>query len=88
MLFSRHGATPNQRLREDFIFAVAGSDPIADSHEKDPSFDGSLSWLTFAETFRTIYNDISPLKFKEVRELVDDYEAGSLELQEKSHANV
>jgi len=24
--------------------------------------------------------DISPLKFKEVRELVDDYEAGQLEL--------
>ena len=41
-----------------------------------------FSWLTFAETFRTIYMDISPLRFKEIRELVDDYEAGRLDLTE------
>lgn len=41
-----------------------------------------LLWLTFAETFRTIYMDISPLRFKEIRELVDDYEAGRLDLTE------
>lgn len=28
-----------------------------------------------------MYSDISPLRFKEIRELVDDYEAGKLELE-------
>lgn len=29
-----------------------------------------------------MYSDISPLRFKEIRDLVDDYEAGQLELTE------
>jgi len=45
-------------------------------------YSENSSWLTFAETFRTIYMDISPLRFKEIRELVDDYEAGRLDLTE------
>ena len=29
-----------------------------------------------------MYSEISPLRFKEIRDLVDDYEAGRLELTE------
>jgi len=39
-----------------------------------------LFWLAWAEEFRNIYLSISPLRFKEIRDLVDDYEAGRLDL--------
>ena len=39
-------------------------------------------WLPFVETMRTEYLNYSPYKLKEIRDLVDAYEAGELELEE------
>lgn len=35
-----------------------------------------------------MYSEISPLRFKEIRDLVDDYEAGRLELTEVKESAV
>lgn len=55
-----------------------------ESRENCPFQRAVLSWLAFAELFRQMYSEISPLRFKEIRNLVDDYEAGRLELTEVS----
>lgn len=47
-----------------------------------------FSWLPFIHTVRTEHYSYDPLRMKQIRELVDDFEAGNLELQEKSYANV
>lgn len=41
-------------------------------------------WLPFVETMRTEYLNYSPYKLKEIRDLVDAYEAGEIELTEQA----
>ena len=48
---------------------------------------GICFWLPFIHAVRTEHYKYDPLRMKQIRELVDDFEAGNLELQEKSHAN-
>lgn len=45
------------------------------------------NWLPFIQTVRTEHYSYDPLRMKQIRELVDDFEAGNLDLQEKSYAN-
>ena len=47
----------------------------------------NANWLPFIQAVRTEHYSYDPLRLKQIRELVDDFEAGNLELQEKSHAN-
>ena len=42
----------------------------------------AYAWLPFVETMRTEYLNYSPHKLKEIRDLVDTYEAGEIELTE------
>lgn len=42
------------------------------------------AWLPFVETMRTEYLNYSPYKLKEIRDLVDAYEAGEIELTEQA----
>lgn len=46
-----------------------------------------MAWLPFIQTVRTEHYTYDPLRMKQIRELVDDFEAGNLELQENSYAN-
>lgn len=44
-------------------------------------------WLPLIQTVRTEYYSYDPVRLKEIREIVDDFEAGNLELEEKIYAN-
>jgi hypothetical protein len=43
--------------------------------------------VPFIQAVRTEHYTYDPLRMKQIRELVDDFEAGNLDLQEKSYAN-
>lgn len=50
-----------------------------------------FSWLPFIQTVRTEHYTYDPLRMKQIRELVDNFEAGNLDLQpneEMNYANV
>lgn len=47
----------------------------------------AFTWLPFIHTVRTEHYKYDPLRMRQIRELVDDFEAGNLDLMEKSHAN-
>lgn len=40
----------------------------------------NAAWLPFIQTVRTEHYSYDPLRMKQIRELVDDFEAGNLEL--------
>lgn len=59
----------------------------AKSQRKTTHFRVGFLWLPFIHAVRTEHYKYDPLRMRQIRELVDDFEAGNLELQEKSHAN-